>query len=172
MDILKDNNFSTICVGKISDIFNGVGVGEKIKTVSNKDGMEKTIQVLDRDFTGLCFVNLVEFDSEYGHRRNPVGYAKCLEEFDEQLGEFISKMNEDDLLMVTADHGNDPIHSGSDHTREMVPLLIYSKSLENGREIETRNSFGYIGRTIIENFSLKPENQIGEVINEVLNDEK
>lgn len=172
MDILKDNNFSTICVGKISDIFNGVGVGEKIKTVSNKDGMEKTIQVLDRDFTGLCFVNLVEFDSEYGHRRNPVGYAKCLEEFDEQLGEFISKMNEDDLLMVTADHGNDPIHSGSDHTREMVPLLIYSKSLENGREIETRNSFGYIGRTIIDNFSLKPENQIGEVINEVLNDEK
>lgn len=172
MDILKDNNFSTICVGKISDIFNCVGVGEKIKTVSNKDGMEKTIQVLDRDFTGLCFVNLVEFDSEYGHRRNPVGYAKCLEEFDEQLGEFISKMNEDDLLMVTADHGNDPIHSGSDHTREMVPLLIYSKSLENGREIETRNSFGYIGRTIIENFSLKPENQIGEVINEVLNDEK
>ena len=172
MDILKDNGLATICVGKISDIFNGVGVGEKIKTVSNKDGMEKTIQVLDKDFTGLCFVNLVEFDSEFGHRRNPLGYGKCIEEFDEQLGEFISKMNEDDLLMITADHGNDPIHQGSDHTREMVPLLIYSSSLDHGREIKTRDSFGCIGRTVLENFSLKPENQIGDVLTEVLNDEE
>lgn len=172
MDILKDNGYATICVGKISDIFNGVGVGEKIKTVSNRDGMEKTIALLERDFTGLCFVNLVEFDSEYGHRRNPLGYASCIEEFDVQLGELIGKMKDDDLLMVTADHGNDPIHHGTDHTREMVPLLLYSGSLNRGRELPNQLSFGCIGRTIVENFGLKKENQIGEVIEEVFEDEK
>lgn len=171
MDILKDNHIDTICVGKINDIFNGVGVSETHKTTSNEDGMNKTIALLNKDFTGLCYVNLVEFDSEYGHRRNPQGYARCIEEFDVQLGEFISKMNDDDLLMITADHGNDPLHVGSDHTREMVPLLIYSKSLNNGRELPNQDSFGCIGRTIIENFSLSKEDQIGNVLNEVLNDE-
>ncbi len=172
MDILQENGYATLCVGKISDIFNGAGVDEKIKTVSNRDGMEKTIALLDRDFTGLCFVNLVEFDSEYGHRRNPLGYASCIEEFDVQLGELIGKMNDDDLLMVTADHGNDPIHHGTDHTREMVPLLIYSASLKRGRELPNQLSFGCIGRTIAENFGLKKENQIGEVIREVFEDEE
>lgn len=172
MDILQENGYATLCVGKISDIFNGAGVDEKIKTVSNRDGMEKTIALLDRDFTGLCFVNLVEFDSEYGHRRNPLGYASCIEEFDIQLGELIGKMNDDDLLMVTADHGNDPIHHGTDHTREMVPLLIYSASLKRGRELPNQLSFGCIGRTIVENFGLKKENQIGEVIREVFEDEE
>lgn len=172
MDILQENGYATLCVGKISDIFNGAGVDEKIKTVSNRDGMEKTIALLDRDFTGLCFVNLVEFDSEYGHRRNPLGYASCIEEFDVQLGELIGKMNDDDLLMVTADHGNDPIHHGTDHTREMVPLLIYSASLKRGRELPNQLSFGCIGRTIVENFGLKKENQIGEVIREVFEDEE
>lgn len=171
MDILKDNHVDTICVGKINDIFNGVGVSETHKTTSNEDGMNKTIALLNKDFTGLCYVNLVEFDSEYGHRRNPQGYARCIEEFDVQLGEFISKMNDDDLLMITADHGNDPLHVGSDHTREMVPLLIYSKSLNNGRELPNQDSFGCIGRTIIENFSLSKEDQIGNVLDEVLNDE-
>ena len=171
MDILKDNHIETICVGKINDIFNGVGVSETHKTTSNEDGMNKTIALLNKDFTGLCYVNLVEFDSEYGHRRNPQGYARCIEEFDVQLGEFISKMNDDDLLMITADHGNDPLHVGSDHTREMVPLLIYSKSLNNGRELPNQDSFGCIGRTVIENFSLSKEDQIGNVLYEVLNDE-
>lgn len=172
MDILKDNHFDTICVGKINDIFNGVGVTETYKTVSNEDGMNKTINLLKKDFTGLCFVNLVEFDSEFGHRRNPKGYAKCLEEFDVQLGEFISQMREDDLLMITADHGNDPIHRGSDHTREMVPLLIYSPSINKGRELKNMKSFACIGRTIAKNFNLEKEStQIGELINEVLNDE-
>ena len=134
--------------------------------------MNKTIALLNKDFKGLCFVNLVEFDSEFGHRRNPTGYAKCLEEFDVQLGEFISKMREDDLLMITADHGNDPIHFGSDHTREMVPLLIYSPSIKDGRELENMKSFACIGRTIAKNFNLDKEStQIGELINEVLNDE-
>lgn len=171
MDILKDYNYDTVCVGKINDIFNGVGVTETYKTTSNYDGMEKTIKLLDKDFTGLCFVNLVEFDSEYGHRRNALGYAKCIEEFDQQLGEFINKMNDDDLLMVTADHGNDPIHHGTDHTREMVPLLIYSKSLRNGKKLDNKKSFACIGKTIISNFNLKSENQIGDVITEVLLDE-
>lgn len=172
MDILKANHFDVECVGKINDIFNGVGVTNTQKTVSNVDGMNKTIALLDKDFTGLCFVNLVEFDSEYGHRRNPIGYANCIEEFDVKLGEFISKMNDDDLLMVTADHGNDPIHHGTDHTREMVPLLIYSKSLHHGHMLENQKSFGCIGRTIIENFNLKPNNEIGEVIKEVINEEE
>ena len=167
MDILKDHGYDTVCVGKINDIFNGVGVTETYKTVSNNDGMNKTINLLDKDFTGLCYVNLVEFDSEYGHRRNPLGYAKCIEEFDVQLGEFISKMSDDDLLMVTADHGNDPLHKGSDHTREMVPLLIYSKSINDGKELPNQKSFACIGRTIIENFNLDKEDQIGEILKEV-----
>lgn len=171
MDILKDHGFETICVGKINDIFNGVGVSETYKTTSNNDGMCKTIELLSKDFTGLCFVNLVEFDSEYGHRRNPFGYAKCIEEFDIKLGEFIENMNSDDLLMITADHGNDPLHIGSDHTREMVPLLIYSKSIKHGRELPNQDSFACIGRTIINNFSLNKENQIGNVIEEVFLDD-
>ena len=171
MDILKDNGLDTVCVGKIYDIFNGAGATETHRTVSNKDGMNQTIGLLDKDFTGMCFVNLVEFDSEYGHRRNPIGYGNCFEEFDVQLGEFMEKMNDDDLLMITADHGNDPIHHGTDHTREMVPLLIYSKSLKNGRELPNQKSFGCIGRTIAENFDLKPHGQIGEVLKEVLLDE-
>lgn len=170
MNILKDNGYTTSCVGKIYDIFNGSGVTETIKTVSNHDGMKKTIEILNKDFTGLCFVNLVEFDSEYGHRRDPKGYAKCIEEFDIQLGEFISKMNDNDLLMVTADHGNDPTHIGSDHTREMVPLLIYSKMIKKGRMLDNQKSFACIGRSIINNFNLKYTTQIGEVIEEIFDE--
>ena len=172
MDILKDNNYEVSCIGKIYDIFNGQGSTKTQKTVSNADGMDKTIAEAKLDYSGLCYVNLVEFDSEFGHRRNPKGYAKCLEEFDVQLGEFISKMREDDLLMITADHGNDPIHRGSDHTREMVPLLIYSPSINKGRELKNMKSFACIGRTIAKNFNLDKEStHIGELINEVLNDE-
>lgn len=167
MDILKDNGYMVSCVGKIADIFNNQGVEKTQKTVSNKDGMEKTIKETELDFVGLCFVNLVEFDSEYGHRRNPYGYGKAIEEFDVQLGELIAKLNDDDLLIITADHGNDPTHKGTDHTREKVPTIYYSKKITNGKRIANRKSFADIGRSIAYNFDLEKENQIGEVIEEL-----
>ncbi len=170
MNILKNNHYEVSCVGKINDIFAGYGVTKTVKTISNSDGMNKTINIIDNDnFSGLCFVNLVEFDSEYGHRRNVIGYAKALEQFDIELKELISHLNDDDLLMITADHGNDPTWHGTDHTREKVPLLIYSKSIKNGKHIEERNSFGDIGATILGNYLLcKPDNLVGEAIKEVL----
>ena len=121
------------------------------------------------DFEGLCFVNLVEFDSEYGHRRNPVGYGKALETFDKELDVLIKNLRENDLLMITADHGNDPTWAGTDHTREKVPLIIYSKLINDGKKLEDRNSFADIGDTILKNFNLtKEENMIGEAIEEVV----
>ncbi len=172
MDILKKNGFTTSCVGKISDIFNGAGVTETTKTVSNIDGMNKTIAIAkDKDFIGLCFVNLVEFDSEYGHRRDPIGYAKAIETFDGQLKELLGVINEDDLIMVTADHGNDPTHTGTDHTREKVPLLVYNPRFQHGKLLEERTSFADIGVTVLKNFKLrKTANHIGQAIDEVLKD--
>ena len=167
MDILKDNNYMVSCIGKISDIFNNQGVVKTQKTISNDDGMKKTIDETALDFEGLCFVNLVEFDSEFGHRRNPLGYGKAIEEFDVKLKELINKLNDDDLLIITADHGNDPTHKGTDHTREMVPMIFYSKSITDGKLIDNRKSFADIGRSIIYNFNLEKEDQIGEVINEL-----
>ncbi len=169
MDILKENGYMTSCVGKISDIFNGAGVTKTVKTVSNMDGMDKTIdQVKNDEWEGLCFVNLVEFDSEYGHRRNPQGYAKALEEFDVRIGELIKVMRDDDLLMITADHGNDPTYKGTDHTREKVPLLVYSPSIKDGKYLEEGASFGDIGATILDNFNLKKESHlVGTVIKEI-----
>lgn len=156
MDVLKENGFEVSCVGKISDIFADVGVTKTVHTVSNEDGMDKTIEQLKNDhYTGFCFVNLVEFDSEYGHRRNPVGYARCLEALDKRIGEFIKYMKEDDLLLITADHGNDPTFHGTDHTREKVPLLAYSPSIKNGRCLEERFTFACMGATILKNFGLK-----------------
>ena len=170
MNVLQDNGFMTDCVGKIGDIFDGYGVVKTQKTVSNEDGMDKTIKELkDFDFTGLCFVNLVEFDSEYGHRRNPIGYGECLERFDKRVGEFMKSMKDDDLLIITADHGNDPTWPGTDHTREKIPLLMYSPSIKNGRYLEERECFGDIGATVLENFNLKmPKNLIGKPIEELL----
>ena len=172
MNILKDNNYMVSCVGKIGDIFNQVGVVKTQKTVSNMDGMDKTIdEAKNHDFVGLCYVNLVEFDSEYGHRRNPIGYGKALEEFDVRLGQLMSVLHDDDLLMITADHGNDPTHTGTDHTREKVPLLCYSKSFKHGKYLDEHNTFADIGATILANFNLKKSpNQIGEPIKELLND--
>lgn len=174
MNVLQENGFMTNCVGKIGDIFDGYGVVKTQKTISNEDGMDKTIKELtDVDFTGLCFVNLVEFDSEYGHRRNPIGYGECLERFDKRVGEFIDKMHEDDLLIITADHGNDPTWPGTDHTREKIPLLMYSPSIKNGRYLEERESFGDIGATVLANFNLqKPSNLVGKPIQELLVDER
>lgn len=172
MNILQDNHFMVSCVGKIGDIFNQVGVVKTQKTVSNMDGMDKTIdEAKNHDFEGLCYVNLVEFDSEYGHRRNALGYGKALEEFDVRLGELIKVLHDDDLLMITADHGNDPTHTGTDHTREKVPLLVYSKSFKNGRYLDERSTFADIGGTILKNFGLKKsDNEIGEPIYELFED--
>ncbi len=169
LDILKDNGLMVSSIGKINDIFNTMGVVKAQKTVSNLDGMNKTIdEAKNHDFTGLCYVNLVEFDSEYGHRRNAVGYAKALEEFDVKLGELLKVVNDDDIVMVTADHGNDPVHHGTDHTREKVPLLIYSKSIKKGRYLDERETFAVIGASILTNFGLKKmPNQIGVPIMEI-----
>ena len=172
MDILKKNGYVVSCVGKINDIFNGMGVTETVHTISNQDGMDKTIELVKKGnfIEGFCFVNLVEFDSEFGHRRNPLGYGNALEEFDVRLGEMLKDLRDDDLVMVTADHGNDPTYKGTDHTREKVPLLIYSKSISDGKYLEERDSFADIGATILENFNLEPDKtMIGKPINEVFN---
>ncbi len=155
LETLKENDYSVIAVGKINDIFNGVGITETYKTKSNEHGMNETINLLNKDFNGLCFVNLVDFDAIYGHRRNAIGYAECLESFDKQLGVFLNNLSENDLLILTADHGNDPIHTGTDHTRENVPLLIYSKVLINPVNLGIRNSFADIACTISENFEIE-----------------
>ncbi len=169
MNILKNSGYEVSCVGKINDIFNGAGVTRTQRTISNNDGMDKTIEEAKKDYTGLCFVNLVEFDSEYGHRRNPIGYGKAIEDFDKKLKILLDTIKDDDLVMITADHGNDPTHTGSDHTREHVPLLCYSKSIVDGRQLNERNTFADIGATILENFGLKKaSNMIGEPIEELL----
>ena len=162
----------TSCVGKISDIFDGFGVTKTVHTVSNEDGMDKTIEQLKHDsWIGLCFVNLVEFDSEYGHRRNAVGYARALEAFDKRVAEFVENMREDDLLLISADHGNDPTFRGTDHTREKVPLLAYSPSFKNGRYLEERESFADMGATVLKNFGIEvPDSLIGKPIDELIED--
>ncbi|PLR84555.1 phosphopentomutase [Bacillus sp. V33-4] len=152
MNDLKDGGFDVIAIGKISDIYDGEGVTKSLRTVSNMDGMDKLLQTFDIDFTGLSFLNLVDFDALYGHRRDPLGYGQALEEYDALLPEVFSKMKEDDLLIITADHGNDPVHPGTDHTREYVPLLAYSKRFSAGKELPVRETFADIGATIADNF--------------------
>ncbi len=172
LDILKKNGYTVSGIGKINDIFNGVGITKTIHTASNEEGMDEAIrQLKEDDWTGLCFVNLVEFDSEYGHRRNPVGYARCLEAFDKRVGEFIANMGSEDLLLITADHGNDPIFKGTDHTREKVPLLCYCPSFKNGRKIEEQPTFAVMGDTILSNFYLKKDpTMLGTTLDELLED--
>jgi phosphopentomutase len=169
MDVLKNNQLETRCIGKIADIFNGQGVTGTEKTISNEDGMNKTIQQAKNDFKGLCFVNLVEFDSEYGHRRDPLGYGRALEAFDRQLKELLPEMKRDDLLIITADHGNDPTHTGTDHTRERVPFLAFSPSFNDGRQLPERKTFADIASTILTNFKLvQPIHHVGQPIIELL----
>ncbi|MFJ8245365.1 phosphopentomutase [Peribacillus asahii] len=156
MDELKDAGLDVLAIGKISDIFDGEGVTESLRTVSNMDGMDKLVYTVEKDFTGLSFLNLVDFDALFGHRRDPLGYGKALEEFDARLPEVLDKLTENDLLMITADHGNDPIHHGTDHTREYVPLLIYSKRFQSGgRQLPIRQTFADIGATVADNFKVK-----------------
>jgi phosphopentomutase len=167
MNELKDQNFDVIALGKISDIYDGEGVTQAIRTKSNMDGMDKFIETFDQTFTGLSFLNLVDFDALYGHRRDPIGYGKALEEYDARLPEVFSKMTEDDLLIVTADHGNDPVHAGTDHTREYVPLLVYSKRFNGGSELPLRKTFADIGATVAENFHVKMPDYGTSFLNEL-----
>lgn len=155
MDELKDAGYDVLAIGKISDIFDGEGVTQSLRTVSNMDGMDKLVETINQEFTGLSFINLVDFDALYGHRRNPEGYGQALEEFDARMPEVLDQLTEQDLLVITADHGNDPIHHGTDHTREYVPLLIYSKRFNGGRELPIRQTFADIGATIADNFNIK-----------------
>lgn len=169
LNVLKDSNFDVISVGKINDIFDGEGITESNKSKSSVHGMEQTIEIADRDFKGLCFVNLVDFDALWGHRRNPKGYAEELEKFDLNLGVLLGKLKEDDLLIITADHGNDPTYTGTDHTRERVPFLAYSPSMKESGKLETADTFAIIGATIADNFEVEmPENTIGTSILEKL----
>lgn len=154
MNDLKDSNYDVVALGKISDIYDGEGITEAIRTKDNDDGMEKFIQSMDQDFTGLNFLNLVDFDAKYGHRRDPDGYGKALEAFDQRLPEVLEKLKEDDLLMITADHGNDPVHHGTDHTREYVPLLVHHKGMKEGKELPIRKTFADIGATVADNFQV------------------
>ncbi len=167
LDELKDNNFDVISLGKINDIFDTEGITRAIKTVSNEDGMNKITELVNEDFTGLAFLNLVDFDALYGHRRDPSGYKNELENFDKQLSVFLNEVKGDDLVLITADHGNDPVHEGTDHTREYVPLIMYSKKLKQMKNLEVGESFANIGCTVAENFNVKKPN-IGKSFYEAL----
>lgn len=169
LNALKEQGMDVISVGKIYDIFDGEGLTESNKSKSSVQGMEQTIEIAKGDFTGLCFTNLVDFDALWGHRRNPVGYGEEIQRFDEKLGELLSVLREDDLLILTADHGNDPTYTGTDHTREKVPLIAYSPSMEGGMALPEQETFAVIGATIAENFGVEmPEGCIGTSLLELL----
>lgn len=165
LNVLKDAGFDVISVGKINDIFDGEGITESNKSKSSVHGMEQTIDIAKRDFKGLCYVNLVDFDALWGHRRNVAGYAEELEKFDVKLGELLELLREDDLLIITADHGNDPTHTGTNHTREKVPFIAYSPSMKGSGKLEDMDTFAVIGATIADNFDVAmPEGTIGSSI--------
>ena len=165
LNVLEEAGLDVISVGKIYDIFDGEGLTESNKSKSSVHGMEQTIEIAKRDFEGLCYVNLVDFDALWGHRRNVAGYAKEIEKFDVKLGELLGLLKEDDLLIITADHGNDPTHTGTDHTREKTPFLAYSPSMEGYGKLEDAQTFAVIGATIADNFGLDmPEGTIGSSI--------
>ena len=169
LNSLKDAGFDVISVGKINDIFVGEGITESNKSKSSVHGMEQTIEIAGRDFEGLCFTNLVDFDALWGHRRNVEGYAKEIELFDEKLGALLDALRDDDLLILTADHGNDPTYTGTDHTREKVPFIAYSKAFTGNGSLPEQESFAVIGATIAENFGVEmPDNCIGESLLERL----
>ena len=162
LNALKEAGYDVISVGKIADIFDGEGITESNKSKSSVHGMEQTIELAGRDFTGLCFVNLVDFDAQWGHRRNVQGYAEELERFDVKLGQLLPLLRDDDLLILTADHGNDPTFRGTDHTREDVPFLAYSPSMQGHGALSDCDTFAVIGATIADNFGVAmPEGTIG-----------
>ena len=154
LDYLKESGYDVISIGKIVDIFNKNGITEYYKSKSSLEGMEQTYEMLDKDFKGICFTNLVDFDSSYGHRRDPIGYGDLLMKFDTFIKRFMDKMSDDDLLMITADHGNDPTFSGTDHTREYIPLLVYFNNCK-AKKLSNNDTFANIGKTILDNFDVK-----------------
>lgn len=165
LNALKDAGYDVISVGKINDIFVGEGITESNHSDNSVHGMQQTIDIAKRDFKGLCFTNLVDFDALWGHRRNPVGYGEEIEKFDKKLGELLPLLREDDLLILTADHGNDPTYKGTDHTREQVPFIAYSPSDTESGKLDTSDTFAVIGATIADNFGVKmPEGTIGTSI--------
>jgi phosphopentomutase len=155
MNELKDSGFDSIAIGKISDIYDGEGITKSLRTVSNMDGMDKLLETIEMDFTGLSFLNLVDFDALFGHRRDPIGYGKALEEYDARMPEVLEKLTSGDLLIITADHGNDPVHPGTDHTREYVPLIVYEKDAKQVFDLGIRSTFADIGATIADNFNVE-----------------
>lgn len=169
LNALKDAGYDVVSIGKIFDIFDGEGLTQSNHSNSSVHGMEQTIQYAKTDFNGLCFVNLVDFDALWGHRRNPEGYGRELERFDEKLGDLLPLLGGDDLLILTADHGNDPTYTGTDHTREQVPFIAYSPSMEGGKDLGSADTFAVIGATVADNFGVKmPEGTIGtSVLNEL-----
>lgn len=159
LDELKDAHYDVIAIGKIADIFADQGITSSIHTLSNEDGIDKLLHTLDKDFHGLSFINLVDFDSLYGHRRDPVGYAVALEAFDKSVPRILAKLKDDDLLIITADHGNDPTFHGTDHTREYVPLFAYHNTMKVGTSLGIRKTFADVGATIAQNFNIpSPKN--------------
>ena len=168
---MEKAGFTVFSIGKIADIFDNEGITEAEHSKSSVHGMEQCIAAAEnKDFKGLCFVNLVDFDAIYGHRRDPIGYGEEIQRFDEKLGKLLSVIKEDDLVLLTADHGNDPTFSGTDHTREQVPLIAYYKGIKSG-EGKEQESFGVIGASIAENFSVKmPDGLVGEsILSEIIN---
>ena len=162
LNALQEAGLDVIAVGKIHDIFVGEGITESLHSQSSVNGMEQTVEIAERDFHGLCFTNLVDFDALWGHRRNPQGYGREIEKFDVGLGNLLEVMRPDDLLIITADHGNDPTYTGTDHTREKVPFLAYSKAMKGSGELPETDTFAIIGATIADDFGVKmPEGTIG-----------
>ncbi len=155
LPLLKDKNLDVVCVGKVASVYDSVGVTEDLTAKNNEQSIEQTINALNKDSRGLIFSNLVDFDMLFGHRRDAEGYAKALEYFDERLPEILKALKEDDLLIITADHGNDPTFRGSDHTREYTPLLVFGAHAKRGVNLGTRGSLADIGQTIAENFGVK-----------------
>lgn len=169
LNALQSAGYDVISIGKINDIFVGEGITAAYRSKSSVHGMEQTIEMTGEDFTGLCFTNLVDFDALWGHRRDPIGYAKEIEKFDEKLGELLPLLKDDDLLIITADHGNDPTYKGTDHTREKVPFLAYSPSFKGSGALPETDSFAVIGASIAKNFGVEmPEGTIGTSILDLL----
>lgn len=164
---LKDNNYDVISIGKIVDIFDNEGITKSIKIVNNDDGCNKILDVMKQDFNGLCFANLVDFDMEYGHRRNVSGYGKAINDFDKYVKEFKELLTEDDILFITADHGNDPTWQGSDHTREQVPLLIYSKAFKNTGVLDSEDTFACLSSTIADIFNVENTKLGNSILNKL-----
>lgn len=168
LDFLKNDHYDTIAIGKINDIFNGCGLTQSVRTKDNMDGVDKLVDVMKQDFTGLSFLNLVDFDALYGHRRNTVGYKEALEAFDARIPELLEHMQDDDLLIITADHGNDPTYKGTDHTREYIPVMVYSKSLQQTGALVPGGHFADIAATISENFGVKQTENGRSFLNQLI----